>query len=424
MVPIPANEQFRLEAVRMLNLTGGDQVPALNELVRLASQIFDVPIAVISLIDETVQNAIAATGEFPDVSRNAAICAHTLLRNQVMVVPDAALDDRFHQSQMVINPPHMRFYAGAPLIVPEGFAIGTMFVMDRRPRSSFDGAAQERLADLAGAAVRELLRSPEGLGSDIPAPPVTAPCRQEKITEAGSQAQFAAFADLAHDIHAGLNEIKQASEALDAATPETRDSQFRALIDRIQASASYVQRMADQTLELARLRGQADELHERVIDLADLIEGIFARHQALAFDHNVRLGMAPMTLRPKILVDSLLVEQMVTNLTTNAIIHSPPEAEVHCAVLSEANGELVISLRNTGITLTDHEINLALQPFQIVGNRDKSQRTAGLGLPIVQKMIEMHGGEFELTSDPAKGVEACLRFPAYRVLSWYTDRDA
>lgn len=424
MVPIPANEHFRLEAVRMIKSHNTDQSPALQELACLAAQIFDVPSAQISLIGETRQRALAsAGGDIAEMSRSDAICAHTLLRAEALVVPDTALDDRFHQSSMVTGPPYTRFYAGVPLIVPEGFAIGTFSLMDRRPRHSFDGAAEERLKDLATAAMRELTGQLAGASSRQP---TGEPHRTGRVPDdcQGREARFSAFADLAHDIVVGLDEIKQATDALEAAPPKPQSPNFRSLIANIQASAAYVHRIADRTLELTHLRGGAVELNEEVVDVAEVIDGIFARGRKLAHLHRVVLHPSVMRMQPKIYADQLFLERMITNLMTNAIVHSDRGGSAHCEVSSAANGELVIAMRNAGAFLSDKDIKRVLQPFQVVNSAKPARRPAGLGLPIVRRLIEMHGGSFDLTSSVEGDVEARLRFPAYRVLTWYSDNPA
>lgn len=135
-VPLPENEAERLKALRSYDLTGSEPDPDLYELVQLAGHQCETPIALISLLESDHQWFLARTGlKAPETSRDVAFCAYTIMSDQIMVVEDALHDDRFRNNAMVTGDPNIRFYAGMPLITGEGFAIGTLCVIDRKPRT-------------------------------------------------------------------------------------------------------------------------------------------------------------------------------------------------------------------------------------------------------------------------------------------------
>ncbi len=132
----PANEAERLKALHQAHILGTLPEEAFDGLARLAAQICGVPIAGVSLVDAECQWFKSILGiDLRGTPRGAAFCSHTILQTEVMIVPDAAADERFAQNPLVTGEPNIRFYAGAPLITPEGYALGSLCVIDRVPRS-------------------------------------------------------------------------------------------------------------------------------------------------------------------------------------------------------------------------------------------------------------------------------------------------
>jgi diguanylate cyclase (GGDEF)-like protein/PAS domain S-box-containing protein len=129
------NEAARLAALNAYNILDTEPDAVLDELVKLAAYICATPIAAISLIDEKRQWFRAAKGlNVPQTSRDVAFCAHTILQDDVMLVPDALLDERFFDNPLVVSTPNIRFYAGMPLITDSGEHLGALCVIDRSPR--------------------------------------------------------------------------------------------------------------------------------------------------------------------------------------------------------------------------------------------------------------------------------------------------
>jgi PAS domain-containing protein len=133
--PLPQNESARLDALQRYEILDTEPEQKFDDLTLLASHICQSPIALISLLDAERQWFKAKVGlTTSETPRSISFCGYAILQDDVMVVPDASADARFADNPLVTGEPNVRFYAGAPLLSPEGLALGTLCVLDRVPR--------------------------------------------------------------------------------------------------------------------------------------------------------------------------------------------------------------------------------------------------------------------------------------------------
>jgi PAS domain S-box-containing protein len=133
--PLPAHEIARLEVLGQYNILDTAPEEAFDDFTRLAVQICETPIALITLVDHHRQWVKSKIGwTIPETSRDNSFCAHTILGNEILVVQDAWTDERFVTNPLVTAEPHIRFYAGAPLMTASGYTLGTLCVIDYVPR--------------------------------------------------------------------------------------------------------------------------------------------------------------------------------------------------------------------------------------------------------------------------------------------------
>jgi len=130
----PKNESERLAALREYHVLDTASESAYEDITKLAAHICQVPITLVSLVDEARQWFKSRKGlKATETPREVAFCAHAILQSEPMIVRDALRDQRFAKSALVTGAPHIRFYAGFPLVNAEGFALGTLCAIDRKP---------------------------------------------------------------------------------------------------------------------------------------------------------------------------------------------------------------------------------------------------------------------------------------------------
>jgi diguanylate cyclase (GGDEF)-like protein/PAS domain S-box-containing protein len=154
--PLPADEALRLHALYSTGLLDSAPEPAFDRITRLVARALDVPIALISLVDEERQWFKSRVGaEACQTPREQAFCAHAILQTEPLVVPDATADARFADNPLVTGAPDIRAYAGVPIRTRNGQAIGTLCAIDSQPRW-FTREELDTLSDLAALAMKQV----------------------------------------------------------------------------------------------------------------------------------------------------------------------------------------------------------------------------------------------------------------------------
>lgn len=152
----PLDEQTRLETLHSFNILDTEHEERFDRLTRMARRLFGVPIALVSLVDESRQWFKSCFGlSIAETSRDISFCGHAILGSDMFIIPDTSLDERFADNPLVMNEPYIRFYAGCPLIAPNGSKLGTLCIIDTKPRS-FEVDELEALKDLASMVEREI----------------------------------------------------------------------------------------------------------------------------------------------------------------------------------------------------------------------------------------------------------------------------
>ena len=158
--PIPPDEEQRMKTLREYQVLDTPPEAVYDDIAHVCAGVCDTPIALIALIDGTrnwFKARIGVDDELTESPRDISFCGHAILREEIFEVTDAVIDERFADNPLVAEAPHIRYYAGAPLITPDGFKLGTICAIDVRPRRLSE-AQRDTLAALSRLVMRQLDR--------------------------------------------------------------------------------------------------------------------------------------------------------------------------------------------------------------------------------------------------------------------------
>lgn len=153
----PPEEKARIEELQRYQILDSWPTPGFTNIAELVAELLDVSISLVSLVDTDRQWFKVACGiDAQETGRDESFCAHAIWGNDLFVVPDTHQDERFRANPLVTGEPYIRFYAGAPLITPNGYRLGTLCAIDDKPRDSFSQREANILRRLSEVVVDEL----------------------------------------------------------------------------------------------------------------------------------------------------------------------------------------------------------------------------------------------------------------------------
>lgn len=389
---LPVNEAGRLAALDSYGILDTAPEQAYDDFTQLAASICGVPIALISLIDKDRQWFKSKIGlEPPETPREQAFCAHAIVDNQVLVVPDAAHDKRFEGNPLVIGAPHIRFYAGAPLVTASGHGLGTLCVIDRIPRE----LTGEQLASLQ-ALSRRLMAQLELRRALV------------LLTEA-ERAKKIFVAHVSHELRTPLTSIRGAL-ALVGDSDANLDDDSRELLSAAHRSANRLLELVNDLLDLERVGSGERTINKRHCDLAAAIDRAAETVRPIAADAGVAIKLTPGEVQ--LHADPDRLTQVVVNLLANAVRFSPRGGTVTVGV-ERAGGRVRVTIDDQGPGVPQVFREAIFQPFkQVEGSAAHKKGGTGLGLAISQAIVAEHGGALQVSDAPGGGARFWFDLPA------------
>jgi signal transduction histidine kinase len=221
---------------------------------------------------------------------------------------------------------------------------------------------------------------------------------------------------MSHELRTPLNAIIGFSETMAGEIlGPLNNARYKEYANDIVASGRHLLNVINDVLDLSKVEAGRLELHCEPIDLAVVFERCAALVRHRAANAGVALTVLPPAL-PMVLADETRLKQILLNLLSNAVKFTPKGGQVQMLASALKDGAIEVAVRDTGIGMRPEDVPRALEPFrQIETVLSKTQEGTGLGLPLVKKLVELHGAEFKIASAPGAGTTASIVWPASRL---------
>lgn len=402
--PRPGNEESRLQKLLSYDILDTPPEEPFERITRIVAETMGTPIAAVSLIDRDRQWMKSRRGlDAAETPRDLAFCAHAILSDHVLVIEDATQDLRFSDNPLVTGAPAVRFYAGAPLRTPDGFNLGTLCVIDRRPRT-LTSSHRQLLEDLARLTIDEMeLRI----------------ALQTAMKERAEQTKLMMVKDeflsvVTHELRTPLTSIRGALGMLNAGVLGVFPEKATQAVTIAHRNAIILSQLVDDILDMQKLQAGKLAFSFEPVETGPLLTETCEDLSGFATDRRVAIETA-IEASPVITCDPRRLRQALGNLLSNAIKFSPAGATVR-AQLTRTRDTVRYSISDSGSGIPDDFRPLIFQKFTQAQGTSRPKGT-GLGLAITKAIVDALEGTIDFESTPDKGTTFRVDLPIRRSLT-------
>jgi signal transduction histidine kinase len=391
---IPEKHQRESERLKLLeSYSILDTLPEIDfdNITAIASEICNTPISLVTLIDSKRQWFKSHHGLIvSETPREFAFCAHAINdNNDIFIIQDARKDARFNDNPLVTGDPHVIFYAGVPLVNDDNLPLGTLCVIDNKPKLLSQTQVQA-LKALANQVMNllELRKTKTQLENAL-----------KDIEQINRELESFAYI-AAHDLKSPLNNISSLANIILDSYGEKMNEEGQNFISLIVQSSDKLKKIIDGLLEYSKSNTmlKEDKVEVNLMELVKDIEGLFD------FENNCEITLK--SSLDSIFINRAAIEQIFINLVSNSIKYNDkPRTEIEIEI-NEDDSKYIISNKDNGPGISKENQDKVFQIFNVLAPQDKfGERGNGIGLATVKKIIEALGGSIYIESDIGAGAK-------------------
>lgn len=391
---LPLNEARRLRILEEYQILDTETEVDFDEITKLASEICESPISTITLIDATRQWFKSSLGlpnrEGP---RSLSFCAHAINDTEMFYIEDARKDERFHDSPLVLGEPNIVFYAGVPLIDKEGYALGTLCVIDTKTKKLTE--FQENALRTLGNHVLKLMELRK-LNQKLYQ-------KNEILKDSYNELERFSYV-VSHDIKSPLNNILGLTDMLKEDHCEVANTEALLYIDLIKESSEKLKEYIDATLRSYKngtMSSDEKEFFYLNSVLKDCIKLLNPNNEfEISLPENIEIYNYKSSF-----------EQIFLNLISNAIkYNNKPKVIIDIKVETKSDC-FVITVKDNGMGIPKDKLNQAFEMFVTLEEKDRFNNTGtGIGLSSVKSLVKRANGEISVDSVVGTGTTFTLKF--------------
>ena len=386
---IPDNEGERLQVLKEYSIL--DTLPErdFEDITKIASEICQTPISLITLIDSNRQWFKSNRGlNVTETPRDFAFCAHAInTPESILTVQDSRVDERFADNPLVTGYPHVVFYAGVPLINPEGFSLGTLCVIDNKPRVLSESQL-ESLRALSNQVVKlfELKKTNRLLKES-----------QKEIQTRNAELEQFAYV-VSHDIKSPLNNIIALTSILKEDQKKIMNEQGEQIVNYIATSSLQLKNLIDGIISHyigAKINGQDKSVIYLEVLFKELLD---------LLDPERKFEITYSFKSSSVIANEVALKQVLTNLISNSIKYNNKD-QVIIAINESSNADMYkFTVQDNGSGIDKNQFSKIFEAFVTLGTKDRFNNTGtGIGLSTVKKVIEKLGGSIHVESELGVG---------------------
>jgi signal transduction histidine kinase len=381
---LPENEHMRLNDVYNSQLLDTPEEKEFNEIVQLASALCNMPISLITLLDNDRQWFKARVGlDVVETSREISFCGHAILQDELFEIPDALEDMRFFDNPLVLDGPEIRYYAGVPLVTESGSRLGTLCVIDRLPRSLTD-SQRFALKVLAANVIKiaELRIKNKQL---------------HELTEM----QKLMIAVISHDVRNPLAALQTILELQDDGTLDIEEA--AGMLQMVKPQVQTTVNMLNSLVEWGTIQMSKNLFVTTQIDFKQLVEDVFKNERLAAKSKNNEL-INKVALGYVLKIDPQIIKFILRNLISNAI-----KFTANGTITVSVNAKLIgmeIFVSDTGVGMTQETIDRLSDSTSYIAlttQGTKNEKGNGLGFMLIKEFVRQLKGSIKVESALNKG---------------------